>query len=74
MCDFLFSSSGRNSQVHSWPLPVSVCPRRGAGSVVIDSSEGGGSVTAQKMDTFKVGSKIKTDKALAHNYPVRVKV
>lgn len=31
-------------------------------------------MTAQKMDTFKVGSKIKTDKALAHNYPVRVKV
>lgn len=38
---FFFSSSGRNSQVHSWPLPVSVCLRRGAGSVVIDSSEGG---------------------------------
>lgn len=40
MCDFLFSSSGRNSQFHSWPLPVSVCLSEGAGVEVLDSSEG----------------------------------
>lgn len=39
MCDFLFSSGGRNSQVHSWPLPVSVCLSGGAGGEVLDSSE-----------------------------------
>ena len=40
MCDFLFSSTGRNSQFHSWPLPVSVCLGEGAGGEVLDSSEG----------------------------------
>lgn len=39
MYDFHFSSSGRNGQVHSRPLPVSVCLSEGAGGKVLDSSE-----------------------------------
>lgn len=65
MCDFLFSSTGRNSQVHSWPLAITVCLSRGAGGGVLDSSER--SVTAQRIDTFKVGSMVKKKDKELHN-------
>lgn len=31
-------------------------------------------MTAQRIDTFKEGSKVRKDKALVHNSPVRVRI
>lgn len=39
MYDIFFSSTARNGQGHSWPLPVRVCLSEQAGSEVLDSFE-----------------------------------
>lgn len=57
--------SGRNSRVHSRPVPVSVCLSEGAGAAVLDSSEG--SVTARGMHASKADSKVKVENVLTQN-------